>query len=360
MHVLMFGVGENPQTFVRNQIRFLQESGAKVSIWEGNSPPRLVEKAIATVETRYGWTPDLLGKRRALLRAADVYHFQWPHNLSRYVRVIRPFNKPAVLSLRGRAINIVPYIPGYESFARALRQTLPMCSGYHCVSKAILREGALFGLVPERARVIYTALDLSFFTLAENPPAPEPLQIVMIGALSWYKGYEYAVCALERLVKEHGLNARLVIIGEGEDRDRIRYTAADLGVTDRVILTGKLPPDGVRRLLHESHILLHTALSEGIANAVVEGMACGLPVVTARSGGMDEAVSDGVEGFVTPPRDVRAMAAALARLAGDPALRRQLGLAGRERALKQFAPDRQAAEFIDLYRFAIQNHARKA
>ncbi|MBK8023638.1 MAG: glycosyltransferase family 4 protein [Chloroflexi bacterium] len=353
-HVLMFGVGSQPPTFIRRQIDTLRAAGLQVSTWEYRTPLQgLLRKVAIHGRVSFGSILDLPPTKRALLREADLYHFQWPQGLFEFGPVARRLGIPTIVSLRGMAINIQPHTPGNEAYVRNLRRVLPTCSAYHGVSQAILQEAEKFGLVMARARVIYTALDLSFFAPAPTPPPPEPLQIIMIGRLEWVKGYEYAVRVLEQVVNRHQIDARLVIIGDGEDEERVRFTAADLGVGDRVVLAGKLPPDGVRDMIHRSHLLLHTALSEGIANAVVEGMACGLPVVTTRAGGMDEAVGDGIEGFVVPSRDVPALAEAVARLAHDPDLRQKMGSAGRARALRQFAPDRQGAEFVDLYRAAL-------
>jgi glycosyltransferase involved in cell wall biosynthesis len=94
-------------------------------------------------------------------------------------------------------------------------------------------------------------------------------------------------------------------------------------------------------------------LSEGISNAVVEAMACGIPVVTTDCGGMSEAVSDGVEGLVVPIRDPLAMADAIERLYIDSELRARMGAAGRTRVERDFVFTVQAEKFLDLYKEAL-------
>jgi glycosyltransferase involved in cell wall biosynthesis len=84
-------------------------------------------------------------------------------------------------------------------------------------------------------------------------------------------------------------------------------------------------------------------------------MACGLPVVVTDCGGMREAVTDGVEGFVVPKRDPAGMARALTRLWGDPSLRDEMGRAGRARVLSDFTLSRETDEFEELYR-AVTGH----
>ncbi len=77
-------------------------------------------------------------------------------------------------------------------------------------------------------------------------------------------------------------------------------------------------------------------------------MSCGLPVVTTACGGMREAVSDGVEGFLVPTRAPAALSAALHKLAVDPSLRQRMGQAGRERIIKDFQLSDQVDAFIRL------------
>ena len=105
----------------------------------------------------------------------------------------------------------------------------------------------------------------------------------------------------------------------------------------------------MRRHLHGADVLLHASLSEGIPTAVLEAMACALPVVVADCGGLREAVRDGVEGFVVAPRDPVQAAAALRRLGQDPGLRAKMGAAGRATVRSRFAVGAQIDAFARLY-----------
>ena len=176
----------------------------------------------------------------------------------------------------------------------------------------------------------------------------DPLRVVSIGSLSWVKNHESALIAIRHLCDAH-LPVSFEILGGGPDRQWIEYTAADLDIADCVHLGGKATSDRCRDALRRAHVFLLSSVSEGISNAALEAMACGLPVVTTNCGGMREAVTDGVEGFVVPVRDLRTMAEALARLAGDEALRRRMGEAARRRILEGFSLNNQVRAFRDLY-----------
>jgi colanic acid/amylovoran biosynthesis glycosyltransferase len=113
-------------------------------------------------------------------------------------------------------------------------------------------------------------------------------------------------------------------------------------------LHGRLKPEEVRDKLQQADAFLLSSLSEGISNAVLEAMACGLPVVTTDCGGMREAVTTNVEGFVVPVRESEQMSQALATLCEDAALRTRMGRAARKRVLQEFTLSQQVSNFAAL------------
>ena len=95
---------------------------------------------------------------------------------------------------------------------------------------------------------------------------------------------------------------------------------------------------------------------EGVPQAILQAMACGLPVVSTTVGAITEAVADGVTGLIVPPRDVAALGIALARLRDDAALRARLGTAGRARALADFGLDRMLDRMEAVFRAVARPH----
>ena len=110
----------------------------------------------------------------------------------------------------------------------------------------------------------------------------------------------------------------------------------------------------IKNHLQQADLFLFASLSEGISNAVLEAMACGLPIVTTDCGGMREAVTDGQEGFLTPPRDKSAMAQAVKRIWNSPELKSQMGQAARQRIISSFTLDRQAQDFVALCKHVLE------
>jgi glycosyltransferase involved in cell wall biosynthesis len=212
-----------------------------------------------------------------------------------------------------------------------------------------------YGLDPGKARVIHPAVDPDFFRPGDRAQSADgTVNIITTGSLAWVKGYEYALLAVRNLL-DQGISAHLSIIGDGQDYSRLLYTIADLNLEGKVHLHGRLTPLEIRHRLQEADAFLLSSLSEGVSNAVLEAMACGLPVVTTDCGGMTEAVTDGVQGLVVPVRDPEAMAAALARLSADTELARRLGQAARQRILQDFTLKRQVQKFIELFRDVVKN-----
>lgn len=287
----------------------------------------------------------------------DLIYFPWNGGAISYLSLFEA-GLPVVVSCRGSQINVAPQSPAWKPSVDGLRETLVRANAVHCVSDDILNEAVQYGLDRAKARVIRPAVAPDFFT---PDPASRPegafFNLVSTGSIIWRKGYEYALLATRALL-DRGIPLRYRIIGDGPERARVQYTILDLGLQEHVELLGALSPEQVRMHLQQADAFVLSSLSEGISNAVLEAMSCGLPVVTTDCGGMREAVTDGVEGYVVPVRDPGAMAVALSRLYEDEASRRQLGRQARNRIERQFRLEDQVTGFIRLFRDAINAQSR--
>lgn len=290
-------------------------------------------------------------------RRWDLIYFPWNTGAIACLPVF-DLGVPVVISCRGAHVNVAPHNPDRADIEFGLRETFRRAAAVHCVSEDILQGAMKFGLTRERARVIRPAVDPDDFSpRATSSGSGDGFHVATTGSLIWRKGAEYALIAFKRVLAS-GVDARFHFIGDGPERQRVTYTAADLGVADRVILHGKLPPEKVTALLQRMDAFVLASLSEGISNAVLEAMACGLPVVTTECGGMREAVENGVDGFVVPVRDPVAMADRLNTLAGDPELRTRIGQAARQRVIRQFSLGDQVRQWRELIRDVVHSETR--
>ena len=275
---------------------------------------------------------------------ADVVYLPWTATAVESPELFGQ-DRPVVVSCRGAQVNVAPWNPDRAALRDGLPAAFERATAVHCVSQAIADEAGRFGLDPAKVTVIRPAVDLDRFTPTPVPAGP-PWRLVSVGRLIWRKGYEYALLAVRRLLDE-GWDVTYEIVGEEADGLATRHAVHDLGLADVVTLTPPLGRDEVARRLQAAHALLLPSLSEGIANAALEAMACARPVVVTDCGGMIEAVDDGIEGRVVPVRDPVAMAHAVAAVLPDAA---ELGRAGRRRVEAGHDLRAQVSAFARLFR----------
>jgi glycosyltransferase involved in cell wall biosynthesis len=264
--------------------------------------------------------------------------------------------KPVVVSCRGSQINIAPTNPTRRAEVEGYFTALEQSTAIHCVSHAIRRVVEAHVDVGEKLRVIHPAVDPSFFSPVGSAGRTEtPLQITTVGSLIWRKGYEYLLQAMSSL-RDSGVRAHLRIIGDGPERERILFTLRDLELVHVVDLVGPLDEFKVREELRQADLFVLSSLSEGISNAVLEAMSCGLPVVVTDVGGMAEAIRTGVEGCLVPPRDPDAMAEAIAFLCTHRDERLKMGVAARDRVINHFNLDDHIDAWNRLLGSVVEDH----
>lgn len=189
--------------------------------------------------------------------------------------------------------------------------------GLLAVSAAMKADMVALGMPADAIRVHYTGVDLDRFAPGDRPALKAGLGIagplvVSLGALIPRKGHEVVIEAVARLP-----GATLIVAGEGPERARLLALAARLGIADRVRLAGAVPHGDLPRLLAAADATALASSSEGLANAWVESLACGAPVVVTDAGGARELVTTRTAGRVVG-RDPASFAAALADLLADP------------------------------------------
>jgi N-acetyl-alpha-D-glucosaminyl L-malate synthase BshA len=144
------------------------------------------------------------------------------------------------------------------------------------------------------------------------------------------------------------VKAKLLIVGDGPDLSEASHLARTLGVMDEVLLLGE--QDQVVPLLSASDVFLLPSSQESFGLAALEAMACGVPVVASRVGGLPEVVEDGVTGFLHEPDDLPGMAESVRRILTEPALQARLSAASATAAHARFCDDRIVPMYEAFYR----------
>ncbi len=196
------------------------------------------------------------------------------------------------------------------------------------------------GLRPEKVHVVRHAVCLPP-AAAARPDAP--VRCLAVGRMDPMKAPLLIVDAFARALAE-GLDLHLDYVGDGMLHAAVREQVARLGIEERVTLHGALPHARVLSVMQRCHLLVHPSWVvagepryDTCPVAVSEAMACGLPVVATRHGGIPEEVVDGESGLLVDEQDAEGLADAIARLARDRALRDAMGAAARERARSLFS-----------------------
>lgn len=188
--------------------------------------------------------------------------------------------------------------------------------------------------------------------------ADEDFVILQLGRLVPRKGIDNVVRALGVLRREHGLNARLLVVGGESDLPdpvqtpeigRLSAIAEAEGVGEQVTFTGRRPRAQLRDFYCSADVFVTTPWYEPFGITPLEAMACGCPVIGSAVGGIKYSVIDAVTGFLVPPNDPAALAERLARLRHNPELGRALGRAGIRRVRSAFTWKQVVARLLAVY-----------
>jgi glycosyltransferase involved in cell wall biosynthesis len=201
--------------------------------------------------------------------------------------------------------------------------------------------------------VVPYGVDLDRFRPRERSDRRDEVVVGAVARFSLEKGLDVLLEAAARLVRD-GVAVRVVLAGEGPQRARLERLAARLEIADRVRFLGEVPHERVPEVLATFDIFALPSRAEGFGVAALEAQAMALPVVGSRVHGIPDTVDDGRTGLLVPPGDTGALAAAIARLAGDAALRAEMGRAGRAFVEARYRWEENAAQMERLYRDLLE------
>lgn len=211
------------------------------------------------------------------------------------------------------------------------------------------------GIPDRRVGVIYNGVNLVPFSngrpdrLAvrrEIGVGADDLVIFQVARLNYLKDHATALRTVARL-RQNCPNARLVLVGEGEERNAIQELIQKLDLPANVRLLG-LRSD-VHRLLATADLFLLTSISEGIPLTLIEAMAAGVPVVSTNVGGVPEVIEDAQTGLLAPAGDDAALAGQVLRLMSSPEWRGEIVRRARQRANQIFSEEQMHQAYQKLY-----------
>lgn len=226
-------------------------------------------------------------------------------------------------------------VPGQQ-----LRRKVEMADRIVCISQ--FARSQLMRLVAPahwpKLSLCRLGVDLAQFQPRQRDAGAGPVRLLCVGRLTPAKGQMLLLQACAAL-QGRGADFRLVLVGDGPDRQALERAARELGLANAVRFTGALTAPQVQEELAQADLFVLPSLAEGIPVVLMEAMASGVPCITTPVNGIPELIENGHDGLLATPGDVQSLAATLGRALDDAALRQRL--AGRARAKVQEAFDLQ-------------------
>ncbi|MCY2953975.1 MAG: glycosyltransferase family 4 protein [Planctomycetota bacterium] len=248
------------------------------------------------------------------------------------------------------------------------KQAAPLTTRIVCVADAMRDQSLAAGIgCTEQYVTVYSGMETSPFL---DPPVsreqvrqtlgirPEHLIVGTVARLFDLKGHDDLLDAAPSLCVQFP-NLRFLWVGDGRLRQSFEDRMTALGLRDRFILTGLVPPTRIPELTAAMDILVHPSRREGLARALVQGQLAGKPVIAYDVDGNREGLIDKQTGFLVQPFDRETFSRQLAVLLTDPSLRQAMGIAGRVFALQRFGANAMADALDRVYQDAI-NATRRA
>jgi len=279
-----------------------------------------------------------------------------PASVARYAALLRDF--PWSVSAHAKDIWTTP--------AWELREKLAECRWAVACTEAGAAALAALAL-PGRVTLVHHGIDAARFPPFARERArrsgadpADPIRLLSVGRAVAKKGYDDLLAALALLPA--GLHWRLQHIGGGPLLESLRQQARRLGIAERIEWRGAQAQEAVLAAYREADLFVLASRiaadgdRDGLPNVLVEALSQRLPVVATALPGIVELIEDGVTGAAVPPADPPALAAALARLMRDPALRDRLAAAGEARVRAHFTLERGIAVLAE--RFGIETRAQ--
>ena len=283
-------------------------------------------------------------------------HYAIPHSVSAFLAraMLGERRIPVVTTLHGTDITLVGSDRSYLPITRfAIEQSDAATAISEHLRQVTVRE---FG-ISRPIDVIPNFVNCDVFRpgkeasrLREFAPHGEKI-LVHLSNFRPVKRVTDVVEIFLRVRKE--IPAKLLMMGDGPERTAAEWLVRDKGLVSDVVFLGK--QNQVQDLLRLADIFLLPSDLESFGLAALEAMASGVPPICSRVGGLPEVVTDGVEGFLVPPRDVETMAACALDLLTDAERHKQMSQAGRRRALRDFCSSKIIPLYEDLYRRVVEN-----
>jgi glycosyltransferase involved in cell wall biosynthesis len=355
--------GEVTQTFVRQHVLHLAPNDTALITFAGDE--KIADFPVLRIErSGFGSAPGLANKVRryiSLITRGTTTPIK-PGDRRRLLQFLRELNVSTVLAEFGsvgswlasvrmpRAIRVFVHFHGYDASGElqywqsrfSCRRLARRAAGIIVPSQALANELQKIGVEASKIHIIPCGVNVENFSPGDWQEKSGPL--LAVGRLVEKKAPMLTIEAFADVARQHD-DARLMIIGDGHLLADCEAKIRELGLVGKVELCGARDHSAVKAAMRSACMFVQHSVTaadgdmEGLPVSILEAMSSGLPVVSTRHSGIREAVVEGVTGFLVDEGDVKGMSRALLDLYRDPAKRRAMGAAGRERAHAKYSQE---------------------
>lgn len=237
------------------------------------------------------------------------------------------------------------------------KYTLKYVDIIHCISNSVKYKVNEF-IGGEKLKVIYNGIDIEDFQSKEQKELKDRLLLQqsypIIGCVSRLdrrKGIEYLIKAV-KILKEDYVNIKLLLVGDGPERERLSRLVIEFDLTKQVIFTGKIAE--VQKYLQLFDLFILPSLQEGLSIAIIEAMASGVPVIASEVDGIPEVITNNSDGILIPPENESEIAYAAKRILEDRNLMNKLVNNAYTKVRNRFDIKKVAIKFQELYLESIK------
>jgi colanic acid/amylovoran biosynthesis glycosyltransferase len=290
-----------------------------------------------------------------------MMHIYFGHSGVHLLPFIREWNRPCVVSFHGFDVAKNQKIDDYPGKLRVLFDSIPIVLAR---SRSLADRLVRFGCPAQKIRINRTGIPLDEFPFTRREfPRDGAWRVLQACRLIDKKGVASAIRAFAIFAVKFP-KSEFVIAGKGPLQSQLEALAERLNIANRVQFCGFLSQKDLRSLYHQSHLFVHPSETpadenqEGVPNSILEAMATGLPVIATRHGGIAEAVTENVNGYLSEEQDWDNLAQSMITLASSPELYARFSHAAREAVAKNFDQDRTIRELERTYEEIIAVRAR--
>jgi len=215
---------------------------------------------------------------------------------------------------------------------------------FHTVSEKSKSDLLEMG-VSRKISVIPNGIDVDDYNIEEIEPKN---QVIFVGRLIFYKNIGIIIDAISKVIKKIP-DVKLVIVGDGPQKSELMNKVKSLGLQSSITLTGNISEQEKIQLIHESRILLNPSLIEGFGIVVLEGFACGKPVIVSDTKPLSDLITELKDGFVVSAHNSDKWAERIIELLSNPEIAEKMGEFGKQKVISQYSISQLTDDLIALY-----------